>query len=100
MTNDTPIITQLRETINCAENMVPFMRSDMILLLESAKSEIETLTDTLKRERDETDTLKHERDEARREVCDVKEERDEAIRERDEARRGLRDVDAELGEVL
>ena len=45
MTYDTPIITQLRETINCAENMVPFMRSDMIQLLEDAKYEIETLTD-------------------------------------------------------
>jgi hypothetical protein len=48
MTNETHIITELRETINRAENMVPFMRSDMIQLLESAKSEIETLTDNLK----------------------------------------------------
>jgi hypothetical protein len=45
MTYDTLIITQLRETINIAENMVPFMRQDMIQLLEDAKYEIETLTD-------------------------------------------------------
>jgi cell fate (sporulation/competence/biofilm development) regulator YmcA (YheA/YmcA/DUF963 family) len=59
---ETAIITELRETINRAENMVPFMRSDMIQLLESAKSEIETLTDNLKQ-------MQKERDEARREVC-------------------------------
>jgi hypothetical protein len=62
MNNDT-IIIQLRETINRAENMVPFMRGDMIQLLESAKSEIETLTDNLTQ-------MQGERDEARREVCE------------------------------
>ena len=60
MTND--IITQLRETINRAENMVPFMRGDMIQLLEGAKCEIETLIDDLTQ-------MQEERDEARREVC-------------------------------
>ncbi len=63
MTNETPIITQLRETINRAENMVPFMRSDMIQLLESAKSEIETLAANLKQ-------MQEERDEARRLACE------------------------------
>jgi len=60
--SDTLII-QLREAINCAENMVPFMRSDMLDLMESAKYEIETLTDNLKQ-------LREERDEARREICE------------------------------
>jgi hypothetical protein len=63
MTNETHIITELRETINRAENMVPFMRSDMIQLLESAKSEIETLAANLKR-------MQSERDDARRWVCE------------------------------
>lgn len=63
MTNETHIITELRETINRAENMAPFMRSDMIGLLESAKYEIETLTDNLKQ-------MKEQRDEARRMACE------------------------------
>lgn len=63
MTDETPIITQLRETINRAENMVPFMRGDMIQLLEGAKCKIETLTDNLKQ-------MQKERDEARREICE------------------------------
>ncbi len=62
MTNETPIITQLRETINRAENMVPFMRGDMIQLMEGAKCDIETLTDNLKQ-------MQEERDEARRWWC-------------------------------
>jgi hypothetical protein len=64
MTNETHIITELRETINRAENMVPFMRSDMIQLLESAKSEIETLAANLKQ-------MQVKRDEARREICEL-----------------------------
>lgn len=63
MTYDTRIITELREAINCAENMVPFMRQDMIQLLEGAKCEIETLAANLKQ-------MQNERDEARREVCE------------------------------
>ena len=53
--------------------MVPFMRQDMIQLLEDAKYEIETLKDKLKmmqEERDEIERLRKERDEARREVCE------------------------------
>ncbi|CAB4146870.1 hypothetical protein UFOVP496_51 [uncultured Caudovirales phage] len=67
MTNDTPIITQLRETINRAENMVPFMRQDMIQLLEGAKFEIETLAANLKQ-------MQNERDEARRVLKSIVEE--------------------------
>jgi len=59
---ETAIVIQLRETINRAENMAPFMRSDMIQLLEGAKCEIETLTDNLKQ-------MQEERDDARREIC-------------------------------
>ena len=59
MTYDTRIITELREAINGAENMVPFMRQDMIQLLEGAKCEIETLAANLKQ-------MQNERDEARR----------------------------------
>ena len=59
MTYDTRIITELREAINRAENMVPFMRQDMIQLLEDAKCEIETLAANLKQ-------MQNERDEARR----------------------------------
>ena len=61
---ETAIVIQLRETINRAENMAPFMRSDMIGLLESAKYEIETLTDNLKQ-------MKEQRDEARRMWCEA-----------------------------
>ena len=61
---ETAIVIQLRETINRAENMAPFMRSDMIGLLESAKYEIETLTDNLKQ-------MKEQRDDARREICEL-----------------------------
>ena len=63
MTYDTRIITELKEAINRTENMVPFMRQDMIQLLEDAKYEIETLKDKLK-------MMQEERDEARREVCE------------------------------
>jgi uncharacterized protein (DUF3084 family) len=65
--SDTLII-QLREAINSAENMVPVMRSDMLDLMESAKCEIETLTDNLKQ-------MKEERDEARKEICHTKKRR-------------------------
>jgi hypothetical protein len=68
MTNETLIITQLRETINRAENMVPFMRGDMIQLLEGAKCEIETLAAKLER-------MQSERDEARKEICHIKKRR-------------------------
>jgi len=61
--SDTAIIIQLRETINRTENMVPFMRLDMLDLLVSAKSEIETLTDKLKQ-------MQEERDEARQLACE------------------------------
>ena len=63
MTYDTRIITELKEAINRTENMVPFMRQDMIQLLEDAKYEIETLKDKLK-------MMQEERDEARREACE------------------------------
>ena len=62
MTYDTRIITELREAINRTENMVPFMRQDMIQLLEDAKYEIETLKDKLK-------MMQEERDEARKMYC-------------------------------
>jgi hypothetical protein len=61
--SDTAIIIQLRETINRTENMVPFMQLDMLDLLVSVQSEIETLTE-------KNAQLRKERDEARREVCD------------------------------
>ena len=64
MTYDTRIITELREAINRTENMVPFMRQDMIQLLEDAKYEIETLKDKLK-------MMQEERDEARKMYCGV-----------------------------
>ena len=67
MTYDTRIITELREAINRAENMVPFMRQDMIQLLEGAKCEIETLAANLKQ-------MQGERDEARDVMHSVVEE--------------------------
>ena len=60
---DTAIIIQLRETINRTENMVPFMRLDMLDLLVSVQSEIETLTE-------KNAQLRKERDEARQLACE------------------------------
>ena len=67
---DTRIITELREAINRAENMVPFMRQDMIQLLEGAKCEIEALAANLKQMQNERDEAIRERDKARREACE------------------------------
>jgi hypothetical protein len=64
---ETAIITQLREAINHAENMGPFMRGDMIQLLEGAKCEIETLAANSKQ-------MQSERDEARDVMHSVVEE--------------------------
>jgi len=71
MTNETPIITQLRETINRAENMVPFMRGEMIQLLEGAKCEIETLAANSKQMQSERDEARRERDDAKHNLAGV-----------------------------
>jgi hypothetical protein len=92
MNNDTPIIIELREAINHAENMGPFIREEMILLFESAQSEIETLTDSLKQMKGERDDaqvdqrLIEELWERRTDMTEMKEQIKLLRKERDEAR--------------